>query len=328
MTLRPVAGLLLASVATLALAASPPAAAPPTATPPPTVTAKQIVLWDELQAKIGEVERKLDGVLGVAILDLGTGQEILVNGDEVFPQASTIKIALLAELYHEADQSAHGVPNKAKLTDPYTVRAEDVVADSDILGGLTPGVTELTNRDLATMVVAVSDNGATNVLIDRIGMANVEGLMKSLGLTHTQLRRKMMDLKAASEGRENVSTPREMLTLLERLYRGKVVPEPLLTDFWTVLATHKSSFLPRDLPEGTRIANKPGELEGVRNDAGVVFLRNRPYVIVVMTTFLANERAGEDAIAQISSAAFSVFDRLDRASELGRVISPSNGGPH
>jgi beta-lactamase class A len=328
MMTRLAAGLLLASSTTLALAANPPAPAPGAAAPPPTVTAKQIILWDELQSKIADVERKLEGVLGVAILDLGTGQEILVNGDEVFPQASTIKIALLAELYHEADQSAHGIPNKARLTDTYTVRAEDVVQDSDILGGLTPGVTTITNRDLATMVVAVSDNGATNVLIDRIGMPNVDGLMKSLGLPHTQLKRKMMDLKAASEGRENVSTPREMLTLLERMYRGKIVAEPLLTDFWTMLATHKSSFLPRDLPEGIRIANKPGELEGVRNDAGVVFLKNRPYIIVVMTTFLANERSGEDAIASISSAAFSVFDRLDRASELGRVISPSNGGPH
>src|SRR5271167_2452921 len=74
-----------------------------------------------------------------------------------------------------------------------------------------------------------------------------------------------------------------------------------------------------------RIANKPGSLEGVRNDSGIVFLKNRPYIICVMTSFLASERAGEDAITRISAAAYGVFDRFSRASELGRVISPSNG---
>lgn len=71
----------------------------------------------------------------------------------------------------------------------------------------TPGVTRLTLRDLATMMVAVSDNSATNVLIGRVGMENVNAMLDSLGLHATRLRRQMMDLKAASEGRENVSTP-------------------------------------------------------------------------------------------------------------------------
>ena len=295
------------------------------ATPPPAD--KEQVLWDHLRETVTDVERQLDGVLGVAILDLRTGRQFVLRSDEVFPQASSIKIALLAELYHQADQAAHGAAGKATLADRYVVRAEDLVADSDIMGGLTPGVTTLTNRDLATMVVAVSDNSATNVLIDRVGMTNVGQLMSGLGLGHTQLRRKMMDLRAAAEGRENVSTPREMMVLLERLQEGKVVAGPLLEDFFRVLATNKDSWLPKRLPEGVVIANKPGSLEGVRNDSGVVFLKNRPYVICVMTTFLKNERAGEEAISTISAAAYSMFDRLDRASEYGRVISPSNGSP-
>jgi len=92
------------------------------------------------------------------------------------------------------------------------------------------------------------------------------------------------------------------------------------------LATSKDSWIPRALPPDLKIANKPGELEGVRNDSGIVFLTNRPYVICVMTTYLANERAGEEAITQISQLAYGVFDRLSRASDLGRVISPGNGG--
>ena len=194
------------------------------------------------------------------------------------------------------------------------------------MGGLTPGVTRITLRDLATMMVAVSDNSATNVLIDRVGMENVNALMDSLGLHHTRLRRKMMDLKAAGEGRENISTPAEMMALLEESYRGKVLNQEMTTDFFKVLSTHKDSFIPRDLPEGLKIANKPGELEGVRNDSGVVFVEKRPYVICVMTTYLRHERDGEEAISRISAAAYRMFDRLARASEYGRVISPGNSG--
>jgi beta-lactamase class A len=290
------------------------------------LNAKQQVLWDHLRLAIAEVEQHLDGVLGVAVLDLTSGQQLLVRPDEIFPQASSIKIAVLAELYHQAQQSAHGMSGKAALNDRYVVRAADIVPDSSILGGLTPTVSSLTNRDLATIMVAVSDNSATNVLIDRVGMDNVVRLTESLGLAHTQLRRKMMDLQAAAQGRENISTPREMMQLLEQLYRGKVIAPPLLDDFFNVLATHKDSWIPRDLPPDLKIANKPGELEGVRNDSGIVFLKNRPYVICIMTTYLANERAGEEAITQISRLAYGVFDRVSRASDLGRVISPGNGG--
>jgi beta-lactamase class A len=282
--------------------------------------AKQDVLWQKLESSINEVDHNLDGVLGVAILDLSNGQKFLLHGDEVFPQASSIKIAVLAELYRQAQAG------KLKLTDLYTVQANDLVPDSYIMGGLTRGVTRITLRDLATMMVAVSDNSATNVLIDRVGMDNVNALMDSLGLPHTRLRRKMMDLKAAGEGRENISTPAEMMALLEALYRGKVLNKEVTDDFFKVLSTHKESPIPRDLPEGLKIANKPGELEGVRNDSGVVFVENRPYVICVMTTYLWHERDGEEAITKISAAAYRMFDRLARASEYGRVISPGNSG--
>jgi beta-lactamase class A len=266
-------------------------------------------------------------VLGLAVEDLTTGQKFFLRPDEVFPQASSIKITLLAELYHQAQLSAQGASGKAKLTDLYTVQSADLVPDSDIMQGLTPSVTRITNRDLATMMVAVSDNSATNVLIDHVGMDNINALMESLNLKHTRLRRKMMDLKAATGGRENISTPREMMTLLENIYQGRVLNKDLTDDFLKVLSTHKDSWIPRELPADLRVANKPGALEGVRNDSGIVFAYNRPFLICVMTTYLRNERDGEEAISKISVAAYRTFDRLGRASEYGRVISLRNGGP-
>ena len=280
---------------------------------------KQRVLWQKLEASIQDVDVHLDGVMGVAIEDITTGDHIFVRPDEVFAQASSIKIAVLADLYLQAQQG------KLKLTDLYTVQSSDLVPDSDIMGGLTPGITRITLRDLATMMVAVSDNSATNVLIDRIGIEDVNAMLDSLGLAHTRLRRKMMDLAAAKEGRENVSSPREMMTLLGAIYRGKVLNKESAADFFKVLSTNKDSWIPRDLPADLKIANKPGELEAVRNDSGLVFVEGRPYIICVMTSFLGNEREGEEAISRISLATWRMFDRLSRASEYGRVISPGNG---
>jgi beta-lactamase class A len=277
---------------------------------------KQQALWTKLEDAIHEIDHNLDGVMGVAILDLADGHRYLLHANDVFPQASSIKICVLAELYRQAQQG------KLKLTDLYTVNASDLVPDSDIMGGLTPGVTRITLRDLATMMVAVSDNAATNVLIDRVAMDNVNALLNTLGLRQTRLRRKMMDLKAAAEGRENVSTPAEMMSLLEAIYRGKVLNKEMTEDFFKVLSTHKASWIPRDLPDDLKIANKPGALEGVRNDSAVIFVDKRPYVLCVMATYLRRERDGEEAISQVSLAAWRMFDRLARASEYGRVVSP------
>ena len=280
---------------------------------------KQKALWQKLGSQIQEVDSRLDGVMGVAIEDLTTGDHYFLHEDEVFAQASSIKITVLANLYLQAEQG------KLKLTDPYTVQSSDLVPDSDIMNGLTPGVTRLTLRDLATMMVAVSDNSATNVLIDRVGMANVNAMLDSLALTHTRLRRKMMDLEAAKQGRENISTPREMMTLLDAIYHGKVLNKESTAEFFKMLSTNKNSWIPRDLPADLKIANKPGALEAVRNDSGVVFVEGRPYVICVMTSFLRNERDGEEAISKVSLEAWRMFDRLSRATEYGRVVSLGNG---
>ena len=289
-------------------------------TTPPPPSEKQQVLWMKLEKSILDVDRNLDGVMGVAIADLTDGHRYLLHANDVFPQASSIKICVLAELYRQAQQG------KLKLTDLYTVNTGDLVQDSDIMGGLTPGVTRVTLRDLATMVVAVSDNSATNVLIDRVGMENVNAFLSAQGLAQTRLRRKMMDVKAAAEGRENISTPNEMMRLLESLYRGEILNKEMTEDFFKVLSTHKDSWIPRLLPDDLKIANKPGALEGVRNDSGVVFVERRPYVICVMATYLRDERAGEEAISNISLAAWRMFDRLSRASEYGRVVSTANSG--
>ena len=273
------------------------------------------LLWQKMTADVTQVAQHFDGVMGITIRDLSDGREFTLNSDDIFPTASSIKLPMLVELYRQS-QTGTG----AKLADLYTFRKEDVVPDSAIMENLTAGVSKVTNRDLAGMVVAVSDNSATNVLIDRVGMDNVNKMLDSLGLHQTRLRRHMMDIEAAKKGNENVATPHEMAALLEDVFRGKVLNPQMSQDFWNLMCTKKESPLPRLLPEDLKIANKPGELDGVRTDSGLVFLKNRPYVISVMTTYAREEGEASDAIAQISLIAYRYFHAVAIGSDYGRKM--------
>lgn len=286
----------------------------------PTTSEKQKVLRDKLEETIRDVDGRLDGVVGVSILDLTSGETITFHPDEVFPTASSIKVALLAELYRQNELAEKGAAGNARLSDIYVVNKADDVPDSAIFNGLTPGVTKLTLRDLAQMVVAVSDNSATNVLIDRVGMQNVNKMLQGLGLTHTKLQRKMMDVNAAKEGRENLASPQEFTMLLEAIYRNKLFGQQSTTEFMKLLSTGKASPMRRAFPDNVVVADKPGELDAVRNDIGIIYAPNRPFVISVMTSYLKSEREGEDAIGEIAQAAYSYFDRLGRSSPYGRAM--------
>jgi beta-lactamase class A len=268
---------------------------------------EQALLWAKMIDRIAAIDHSLDGVLGVAVLDLTDGRRYQLDGDQIFPTASSIKVAILAELCRQG-----------KLSDPYTVDAKDLVSESIVLEWLTPGVSRVTNRDLASFMVAVSDNGATNVLIDRVGMDNVNALLDQLGLKQTRLRRKMIDLPAARAGRENTSTPLEMVRLFESLQRGKVAGSE---EALRILKLPKSDhYLLRNRPEALVIANKFGSLDGVRTDTAIVFVPNRPFVISVMTAYLKDGAAAEAAIERIGAAAYDYFLAVGSSSVYGRTL--------
>jgi beta-lactamase class A len=278
------------------------------------------LLWRKLETRIEEIAAKLDGVMGVAILDLTDGRILLRNADRVFPAASSIKIAILLELYRQDQEARAGAKGKARLDDIYTFDPKDLVEDSRIVAGLTPGVTRVTNRDLAQFIIAVSDNTAANILIDRVGKDNVNAMLHSLGLTKTMLRRKMMDIAAARRGDENVATPQEMVRLLEAIYKGKALDKQSTAALIKQLSTLKQSYLPRLLPENVQVANKPGELEAVRNDSGLVFVQNRPFAISVMTAYARDEKAAERVISEIALEAYHYFEMRGKTSGYGRAL--------
>jgi beta-lactamase class A len=280
---------------------------------PAGAAGKEAVLMDKLRARVEAVDRGLDGVLGVAVKDLKSGATVTLRPDEVFPQASSIKLAVLYELFRQAEE---GRVDLAEVTRPGLPR----VGGDGVLHMLGDRVS-LTWRDLAVLMMGWSDNDATNVLIDRVGMDAVNRRLDTLELPRTRLQRRMMDLDAARRGLENVSTPAEMLRLAEALYRGAGLSPARAKDLLDVAAVEKDSPFRVPLPAGLRVADKPGSLEGVRCVTAIVDLPGRPYAATIMTTYLRRDEDGEAAIREISAAIYQTFDRLARASEHGRIIS-------
>jgi beta-lactamase class A len=274
---------------------------------------KQSALWDKLRTRIEAVDRGLDGVLGVSVRDLKGGMSYDLRPQEPFPQASSIKLAVLYELYRQAEE---GRVDLGEVTRPPMPRVRG--------GGVLQEVGDklsLTWRDLAVLMMGWSDNAATNVLIDRVGMDAVNRRLDALGLRATRLRRHMMDLDAARRGDENVSNPAEMRQLIEAMRAGNLLSADRARDMMTVAAVPKDSPFRVPLPEGLVVADKPGSLEAVRCVTAVVELPGRPYAVSIMTTYLRRDADGEAAIREISAALYETFDRLARSSDLGRIIS-------
>jgi len=282
-------------------------------TPPAQAGPKEDAVWSRLRARLERIDQGLDGVLGLSLKDLKTGATIEIRPDEPFPQASVIKLAVLYELYRQADE---GKVDLAEVTRPPAAR----VVGGGVLQHLGPAVS-LTWRDVAVLMMGWSDNAATNVLIERLGMDDVNRRLDALGLPRTRLRRRMMDLEAARRGEENVSTPGEMRRLIEAIHAGTGLSPERARDLRVVAATPKTTEFRKPLPETVTVLDKDGELEAVRAAAAVVDLPGRPYSVAIMTTYLRRDEDGEALIREVSAALFETFDRLARSSDLGRIIS-------
>jgi beta-lactamase class A len=158
------------------------------------------------------------------------------------------------------------------------------------------------------------------MLIDQTGMANVNRTLDELGLKEIRLRRKMIDTAASARGDENISTPRQAMLLMEKLFRGEVVSKQLSEDVLKILKLRKGSPIPRLLPASVAIANKPGGIEGVACDWAVVYIPNRPFAISVMTNYNGENANADEAIARIAKLAYDHFARLSRSTPYGARV--------
>lgn len=263
----------------------------------------------KLATTLNSMSADYDGVMGIFVKDLTSGQTFSVNPDTIFPQASSIKIPLLIELMRQAQSG------KIDLNTRVDIHRDALVGGSGVLQFFSDGGSSVSIHDLAILMILLSDNSATNLLIDRVGMNNVNSMLDGLGLRNTRLARKMIDIAAEQADRENHSTPREMAALVEQLYSGKLLDAEHTKATLAILEYPKESPLHAGVPENVAVAEKPGSLNGAQCDSGIVLLEGRPYIISVMTTY--NRVDGNAAITAVSRVVFDYFDRLAHANSYG-----------
>jgi len=270
------------------------------------------VLRPRLEQRLVEIATRLDGELGYCIIDLTSGERLARLGTRPFPTASTIKIAVLYELFAQADEQRLRLDEARPLPD--VARA----AGSGVLQHLESPVLSLT--DYATLMIMLSDNSATNTLIDAVGMDAVNRRMRGLGLEQTWLQRRMIDTEAARAGRENLASPCDVARLLEAIHTGKGVSTSSQAGMLAILRKPKSTPFTRAIPAGIPVASKPGGLDGVSVDAALVALPGRPYIVVGMANWLQAGPEGSAALEALAREAHGYFSRLARGGQYGRMI--------
>jgi beta-lactamase class A len=283
----------------------------PVATEPAPPSSPAFELRLQTMARLKQIADRVDGAAGYCIVDLTSGERFERAAAQVFPTASTIKLAILYELMARGDEGSLSLDETVALD-----RARAV--PGGILYEL--GTPVLSLRDYANVMVIESDNTATNVLIARLGMGAITARMARAGLADTKLRRYMIDLEAARKGNENVSTPADLARLLEMFYKGTGLTAASQEEALRILKKPKDSPVRRAVPPDIPIASKPGALDGVRADTAVIYAKNRPFLFVAMTTMLQDEGAGDAAIEELARVAFSYFSRMGAASEVGRLL--------
>ena len=283
-----------------------------------------------LEERIGTLIRSFPGEMGVAVRDLGTGNEISVNGDRRFPTASLIKLAVMIETYH---QIAEGKLTREKVI---VLADTDKAGDEGIpLNQLHAGIA-LTIPDLLNLMIAYSDNTATNLLVREVGAANADRRMESYGLKDTKIFRPTFrdghaDVYPELEREFGLGmiTPRDAAKLIGLIADGKVVSRAASDEMLAILGNQfDRQMIPRSLPfekEKIFVANKTGwdeeklpdasGLKGeIRTDAAYVKGPRSRYTIAICTRRGRDKRPGSDNAALVTGAAISrlVYEEMER----------------
>ncbi|PYS84464.1 MAG: serine hydrolase [Acidobacteria bacterium] len=245
----------------------------PTPAPTPAQTATQKPAppaW--LDRRVRDEAAKFEGTVSLYAKNLDTGAEYSFGGDERVRTASTIKIAVMIEAY------ARVAEGRAKWTDELVLTKEKKVSGSGILQEFSDGL-HLTLRDAVTLMMVLSDNTATNLVIDVLGADAVNARMQSLGMTETRLMRKIGGGGDSEEGKKEENkrfglgrtTPHEMVTLLEKLERGEIVSPSVSKEMIDLMKREQGTDGIWRALWKTPKATKSGALDALRSNIGIIY---------------------------------------------------------
>ncbi|MDH5588767.1 MAG: class A beta-lactamase-related serine hydrolase [Gemmatimonadota bacterium] len=270
------------------------------------------ILRDKFQSGLEEIAWGHEGVAGIHVIDLTTGEHFGAWDDMIFPQASAIKVPILLELFRRAEEDPSILTRRVELTD------EVRTGGSGVLQLLTDGGSALSLEDYAVYMVVYSDNTATNVLIDALGMDAVNRLSASLGAPDTKLQRKMIRPEESARGNENLSTPRDAATIMARIASCDLpMSAERCARVREILEIYKGGPVRTPVPAEIPIAFKPGGITGVATVWALVDVPDRPYVLSVMSNYGGN---GGATIEAASELAYRYFSRLSGITHYGTRV--------
>lgn len=281
--------------------------------------------------RVESIAAAAGGIVGLVAVDFRTGRRLALREDELFPTASVIKVPILVALYDAARAG------RVDLRERITLHADDRVAGSGVLQDLDPGLAP-TLRDLALLMITVSDNEATDIVLERVGRERVDALMAALGLAsircpmstretlfelvgmdprspggYEESRRRLLEPTGDGGGkvapeRSDRATPKDLCRLFELLERREILDAKACDEILDICRRQKyATILPARLPLGTVVAHKTGSLRGIRNDAGIVYAKAGPYAIAIFSRGLEDVGLAIRALADLSLAVYEHF---------------------
>lgn len=279
---------------------------------------KRIVLWlsvlhfaanasgnDDVRARVEALIERSGAEVSVAFRTLDGEQDLLIDPDEVYHAASTMKVPVMIELFRQADDGTlalddpHEIKNSfSSIVDgsPYALSVGDD-SDEEVYARLGETMTLL---ELCEAMITVSSNLATNLLIEKLGAENIRRTVSELGANGMNVLRGVEDSKAFEAGKSNTTTAAALLVLLERIARGEAVSRQASRDMVEILARQAfNEAIPAGVPADVRVAHKTGNITRIHHDAAIVEAA-RPYVLVVLVRGIDDENESAELIAAIS----------------------------
>jgi len=263
--------------------------------------------YSSLEIKVRELLESQNGTFAIAFKNLEDGNEILINEDEIFHAASTMKTPVMIEVYRKKmigeislDDSIFVKNEFESIVDKSTFQLSEF-DDSDKNTYDKIG-RYISLRELVFDMITISSNFATNLVIKYIGAENINNTMSDIGAKNINVLRGVEDIKAFEKGLNNTTSARDLLVIYEKLASGKVLNRDLSNEMVEILKNQKyDDIIPKYLPKEIEVAHKDGWINGVRHDSGIVFLENGvSYVLILLSKNLDNELEGADMLAKVS----------------------------
>lgn len=295
------------AVPTLAVPPAPPAAAPQAATmaPPPAPEMRPDARdagWDKMTSSLDAMAARYPGRVAIYIKDLKTGRAWTHNPDDLFPAASLIKVPILIATFYRLREGGLSLDERLKLT------RLNRRGGSGSLKWQRDGYT-LTVRDALYHMIMESDNTATQMILERIGIGYVQQQFPRMGLLYTGIYEEGMSIKGGRVAHENYTTAREMEMLFEKIYRGEAVDKPSSDMMMEILKKPKAvaSRLQKGMPAGWEIAHKTGLERQACHDSAIFFTPNGDYLVTVLTGQNASYGQAKDFITKVGHVTFANY---------------------